>query len=1152
MKFDRLRIVGFKSFCESTDFQFQSGLTGIVGPNGCGKSNLVEALRWVMGENSYKNMRASGMDDVIFSGNNGRPGRNMAEVGLTLDNSDRTAPAAFNDADALEVTRRIEREAGSTYRVNGREVRARDVQLLFADASTGARSPALVRQGQIGEIISAKPQQRRRILEEAAGVAGLHTRRHEAELRLKAAEDNLLRLEDVLKQIEAQVDSLKKQARQATRYKGLAAEIRRNEALLLHIRHRDVSVELAEAEHKLEEDVREVAERTRQQAEGARLQAIAAHALPGLREGEAKAGAALHRLAVAREQLDGEEKRAQERAAELQRRIVQLGRDLDRETALIEDAAGVLLRLDTEAEEIDGLSEASAEMEYAAKEKFADAEGALAESEAKLGEAQAALSDMNARRASLESALGDASGRLARFAAELAKVIDERDGLKTGAGGDEEIETLAIAFEEAQEALATAEENALGAEMRHVEARDEENRTRGPLAEAERKAQRLETEVRTLTKILDSAASDLWPPVVEEMSVEKGYEAALGAALGDDLDASTNVSAPAHWLLVGEDAEDPALPPGVESLARCVSAPLPLARRLAQIGLVLRGEGAHLQKLLKVGQRLVSKEGDLWRWDGFVAAAEAPTPAARRLAEKNRLGDLTIEAEAARRAADVLKAESERAQAVLRAAAEAEQDARQATRAATRRVEDARQASAAAERQRAQVAGRLSALEEASARLVGSRDEAAAKKVEAESALATLAAPAQLTGRLERARTAAAQARAEAAEARAAMQAMAREAELRARRRQDLIAERQSWDERSARARAQIAEFETRKAEAEAESQALAEAPDLFLARRRALIDEIDKAEEMRKLAADRRAAAETELADADKIARGTLDAMAAAREGRARTEARVEALRERHATILHTVATDLDCDVARLAELAGVRSGAELPSVEKVERTLENLRGDRERLGSVNLRADEELGDVEKKHTDLVAERDDLTEAIRKLRLAIQSLNREGRERLVSAFETVNKHFQELFTLLFSGGSAELQLIESDDPLEAGLEILAKPPGKKPQTMTLLSGGEQALTAMSLIFAVFLTNPSPVCVLDEVDAPLDDANVERFCDLLEDMRKRTDTRFVTITHNPITMARMDRLYGVTMAERGVSQLVSVDLQQAERFLEAV
>ena len=352
MKFTKLRIAGFKTFVEPTDFLIEPGLTGIVGPNGCGKSNLVEAMRWVMGENSSKNMRASGMDDVIFAGGGGRPARNMAEVALVLDNGARDAPAAFNDAEVIEVSRRIEREAGSTYRVNGREVRAKDVQLLFADASSGARSPAMVRQGQIGELIAAKPQERRRILEEAAGVAGLHSRRHEAELRLKAAADNLTRLDDILQQLDAQSKGLERQARQAARYRDLAAAIRRTEALRALIDHKEAARALAEAEAELERLGLEVAERTRLQAEAARVQAIAAHALPPLREAELERGGELQRLIIAREALDGEEKRAAARTSELARRIAQMTSDLARERALIADAAGVLERLDAEAAEL--------------------------------------------------------------------------------------------------------------------------------------------------------------------------------------------------------------------------------------------------------------------------------------------------------------------------------------------------------------------------------------------------------------------------------------------------------------------------------------------------------------------------------------------------------------------------------------------------------------------------------------------------------------------------------------------------------------------------------------------------------------------------------------------------------------------------------
>jgi chromosome segregation protein len=1151
MKFERLRLAGFKSFCDATDFRIEPGLTGVVGPNGCGKSNLVEALRWVMGESSYKSMRASGMDDVIFSGSGKRPSRNIAEVGLVLDNSDRRAPAAFNDAETIEVTRRIERESGSTYRVNGREVRARDVQLLFADASTGARSPAMVRQGQIGEIIAAKPQARRLILEEAAGVSGLHSRRHEAELRLKGAEDNIVRLDDVLKQIDAQIDSLRRQARQSMRYRALAQEIRRHEALARLIAWREHEAQFARAQSRLEADVREVAERTRAQGEAARLQAIAAADLPRLRDEEARAGAALHRLVLARDALAGEEKRAKERVAELERRIAQLAQDLQREEALIADAAHVMARLTAEDETLAAEAAKSEDVKREAEARRARLEQRLASAEGALVEAQAASADLNARRNALAAGLAEEARRLARFEGEWAAIERERAALRGAGADDSAFRAESEAAGTLGEALGRAEAEALAAEAAHVEARETEARSRGPLAEAERAAQRLETEARTLTKLLGSASGGPWPPVVDALNVARGYEAALGAALGDDLEASTDVAAPTHWSHAEGADGDPELPAGVEALASRVEAPPALRRRLAQIGVVARAEGKSLAARLKPGQRLVSKDGDLWRWDGFVSTADAPTPAARRLVEKNRLGDLSREAEAARQAAEVVRAQAARAQAALREAANAESAARQRARAARSACDAARDRLAATERRRAQTLSRLSALDEALARALTSRDEAAERKARSEAALKDLAPSDELALALERARSLAAQERAEFAEAKAAAQTLARESETREARRRAIAIEQGSWVERRAKAEAHIAEIAERRIAAQSELESLADAPAAFLQQRRELIGRLDEAEAARKAAADALASAETALAEADRAARAALEAMGSAREARAASEERLEGARQGRETLLRAIASELDVEPAGLGALAGLGSGATPPEAGLVERKLESLRQERERLGAVNLRADEELAEVAASRERLIAERDDLTEAIKRLRHAIHNLNQEGRERLLSAFDVVNKHFGELFATLFEGGSAELQLIESDDPLEAGLELLARPPGKKPQTLTLLSGGEQALTAMALIFAVFLTNPSPICVLDEVDAPLDDYNVERFCDLLDEMTKRADTRFVTITHNPITMARMDRLFGVTMAERGVSQIVSVDLATAERFLEA-
>ncbi|RBP05131.1 condensin subunit Smc [Roseiarcus fermentans] len=1151
MKFERLRVTGFKSFCDTQEFKIEPGLTGVVGPNGCGKSNLVESLRWVMGESSFKAMRASGMDDVIFSGSGKRPSRNNAEVGILLDNSDRRAPAVFNDHETIEVTRRIERESGSTYRVNGREVRARDVQLLFADASTGARSPALVRQGQIGEIIAAKPQARRLILEEAAGISGLHSRRHEAELRLKGAEDNLLRVEDVLKQIEVQVESLRRQARQSARYRHLAAEIRRNEALAHLIAWREAETAFADAAKKLDSDLVDVAERTRAQGEAARRQALAAAELPGLREEEARRAAALQRIAIARETLDAEEKRAATRGAELERRLAELARDLAREQALIADAVSVLARLDEEDATLAAALDGAGDVSTQAREREEAAGRALAVAEADLNEAQAASSDLNARRHALAAAAAEEGRRLARLEADHAKISADLAALRDGAFEDEEHERRAEAAAELAEALETAEQATLFAEEKHAEAREAEAATRGPLSDAERKAQALETEARTLAKLLGARTDARFAPVVDAISVARGFEAALGAALGDDLDAPTDEAAPAHWSLLPGFGGDPKLPDGVEPLAAQVAAPPALARRLTQVGLCARADGDRLSTFLEVGQRLVSREGDLWRWDGFVAAAEAPTPAARRLVEKNRLGDLEREAEAARQAAEVVRGAAERAQEALRRAAASETEWRARARAARAASDAARSALGEFERRRAETLTRLRAMEEAAARAKAACDESAERKAEAEAALADLVPSDELTLRLERARAAAGEARAAHADARASAQNLSREAEARRARRQAIEAERRSWATRRETAEVQIEGVAERRAAAEEEREDLAGAPFEFARRRRLLADEVAAAEAARKEAADALSLGETALAAADRAAREALELMGRARESRAAAEARVEATRARRADLLATIQSDLDIEPEGLAALAGATPGAPLPALADVQKKLDSFRQDRERLGAVNLRAEEELAEVEGARDKLIAERDDLTEAIRKLRGAIGSLNQEGRARLLAAFDVVNGHFKSLFSTLFEGGEAELLLVESDDPLHAGLEILAKPPGKKPQTLTLLSGGEQALTAMSLIFAVFLTNPSPICVLDEVDAPLDDYNVERFCDLLEEMRKRADTKFVTITHNPITMARMDRLFGVTMAERGVSQIVSVELAEAEKLMEA-
>jgi chromosome segregation protein len=954
----------------------------------------------------------------------------------------------------------------------------------------------------------------------------------------------------VIGQIGAQAEALKRQARQAVRYRAVAADLRKAEAMLCHLRWDAAQSEVAAAAQAKDQSVRLVAEATGAQAEASTRQTNAAVTLPQLREAAAVAAAGLQRLIIARETLDREETRARERIGELDRRIAQLGQDLARERKLAVDAEGALRRLAEEEATLTAESIAAGERGEGAGERVATAEAALAADEKAFSELTRALADLSARRNQLERAASEHSIRLARLDSQIAEVDTELRSIEAqGAGPD--IEAMAAAAEAAQTAVADAEAGALRAEASHSAARQGLDAARRPLEEAERRLHRLETEARTLAKLTGQAEQQLWPSALDLLNVEKGLETALGAALGDDLDAPIDPAAPMRWAGAEIDPSDASLPFGAEPLGRHVTAPPELARRLAQVGVVERADGPRLASVLKPGQRLVSREGDLWRWDGFAAAAHAPTAAARRLAQRNRLGDVERELAMVRAEVEVKRAAAAAAEEEVAAASAAEGEARVRRREAQSAADSVRDRHAAAERESGRVTARMSALTEAKLRLATSREEAAAMKGDAVEALAELPPAVEIEGELNEVRGRVTAKRAALAEARGEAQALAREAELRKRRLEAVVTERRQWEERRDGAGGQTETLESRLADTTAEREALNDAPEVFAEKRGALIEEIERAETTRRAASDELASAEKLSTEADRAARSALEAMAGAREAAARAEERFEAAKRRLTDIAHEIQELLDAAPDAVAALAGVEPGATLPSVSDVENDLEKLRRDRERLGAVNLRAEEELREVEAQFTTLTGERDDLTEAIKRLRTGIQSLNREARERLLASFEVVNKHFQELFTGLFGGGTAELQLVESDDPLEAGLDILAKPPGKKPQTLSLLSGGEQALTAMALIFAVFLTNPAPICVLDEVDAPLDDHNVERFCDLLGRMTEMTDTRFVIITHNPITMARMNRLFGVTMAERGVSQLVSVDLETAARFREA-
>ncbi|HYG86055.1 MAG TPA: AAA family ATPase [Azospirillum sp.] len=1148
MHFSRLRLSGFKSFVDATDLVIEPGLTGIVGPNGCGKSNLVEALRWVMGETSAKKMRGGDMDDVIFGGTSNRPARNLAEVSLSIDNRSRTAPAGFNEAEELEVTRRIERGSGSDYRINGKLVRARDVQLLFADNASGANSPALVSQGKVGQIINAKPQDRRMLLEEAAGITGLHSRRHEAELRLKAAETNLTRLEDVIGAMDTQLQSLKKQARQASRYRSLSEHIRKAEAVLWHLRWVGCQADLerartafGQAEGTVRELMLAVTRLTSRRTEDAA-------GLPEKRQAEAAAAAALQRLVIAKEQLESEERRVAEQQQALQRRLQQIAGDLGREQALAADAGDALSRLEEERERLLSAQADEEMLEEAAREALVEAREAVDELDRELTRLTERVAADDARRAATQRQVGELETRAAGLTKRIGEQQMQRALLERETAAHADVAEAELAVELAEQRLEEARETAEAAERAKTDSEPAQARARDALQAAEAARTKLKAEEKALSELLAAGSSDLFPPLIDAVTVASGYEGALAAALGDALTAPLDEAAPVHWCTLPPLPAAP-LPAGAQPLAAHVQGPDALARSLAHIGVVADAEaGACLAPTLSAGQILVSRDGGAWRWDGLTVQAGAPTAAAVRLKQRNRLRELRDELDAADEAVELAHEALDKAKRAAEEASQHDRRAREAVREAFASLNTARDRHTKLAREADAAASKLAALVEAIERLEADRRDAESQLDDARGLLDSLPDPREGRDSVNEQRATLAERRTALAEKQNALDRLTREAQARRQRLAAIQHEESSWANRSQGAGGRVDELQERSAAAESELAQLAGRPAEIAAERQELLSRIAEAERGRKRAADTLAEAESRLAETEKALRKAESDLADAREARARAEAAVQAAVQQGQTLTERIAERLECTPDQTRAAAGIGPDEPLPDTAATEARLEKLVRERENMGPVNLRAEIEANELEAQITGLQTEREDLLAAIARLRQGINSLNREARERLTASFDAVNRNFQELFTRLFGGGKAHLELVNAEDPLNAGLEIYASPPGKKLQVLSLLSGGEQALTALSLLFAVFRSNPAPICVLDEVDAPLDEANVGRFCDLVEDIAKEGDTRFLIITHHRLTMARVDRLFGVTMAERGVSQLVSVDLSAAEEL----
>ena len=1147
VSFRRLSIAGFKSFAEPTNVEILAGLTGIVGPNGCGKSNVVEALRWAMGESSARNLRGGEMDDVIFAGTTGRKSRDTAEVTLLLEETLGTAPPPFGDQAALSISRKLERGGGSSYRVNGKDARARDVQTLFADLASGARASAMVSQGRVGTLVSARPEDRRMVLEEAAGITGLHARRREAEIKLRAAEANLARADDTRAQLDQQLGTLKRQARQANRFRNISDLLRQADSELLSIQRARTEAARIVARSALETARAAAAVATQAAAEATRLATEATDALPPLRVQESDARTSLERHRVAQEQIAADEQRARSALGDAARRLGQLRQDFSHAEQLQRDAATAEQRL---ALEDTGLAEADAghdDRQRSAETEAQAASEAVQVAEAAANRATEAAAAANATAQAATQMLQQAEQRARRADEQHARLREEHARLTA-----QQIDPALLARAEAETAtadaaVATARAALEQAEQTRLATGAALLTTREALSAAESARSRLAAESQALAEVLAVKDGERWPPMVDSLTVPAGLEAALGAVLGEELTSALNPGAARHWRELPPFDPIPELPDDATALDGLVQAPPVLSRALSQIGLVDDDRtGSLRQSALAPGQVLVSRAGAIWRWDGYTIRAGTPTAAAVRLRQRNRLADLRAHLVAAEQASATARAVRAAAETQARSADATEQQARQARREAEQRLERARSSLVALRNQAATAASRLTLADEQIARMAAEHDEAATGLVRARDTHAALPDIAALRAAVDQSRAALSAARTTETAARGLRDSLIRESTGRAQRRRAIAAERNGWTERARDATERVTDLAARQAEAETEYAALEAAPGKIAAQRAEALDASQDAETRHRRAAAALNAALAVASDTDRAARAAEMSVSGRREDAVRAEGAVEQADHAWGTIAERILERLGVDAALPEPPADLSSESE----DRVRKRLERLQKERDEVGPVNLLAEVESEAIETQIGVLETERLEIQTAIAKLRGSIGHLNREGREKLNAVFQEVDRNFQQLFTRMFNGGRAHLALVGSDDPLEAGLEIYAQPPGKRLTSLSLLSGGEQALTALSLIFAVFRCNPAPVCVLDEVDAPLDDANVERFCLLLEDMVKETGTKFLVVTHHPMTMARMDRLYGVTMQERGVSRLLSVDLARATEMVD--
>ena len=1139
MKFQSVRISGFKSFLEPTEIQMNRGLTGVVGPNGCGKSNIVEAIKWIMGENSARQMRGDGMDDVIFSGTNERPSRNFAEVSIKLDNSEKKAPAIFNHYDEIEITRKIEREKGSVYRVNGKQVRARDIQLIFADNGTGARSSGIVGQGRIAQIIDSNPEDRRVILEEAANIKGLHSRRHEAELKLKGASDNLDRLSDIEQTYKEQLIELEKQGRKAARYRSVGERIRKAEATLFFNLMNNAKKEANDLDIQLKNANENVSQGQIKVAEHTKSQLHLANKTPDLKKDEAEKAAILQTFNITKIKLDEEKSSAQNALQNIINQINLINNDIVRESEIKEDAKKSLSTLLTEEknlrEDTENFSTKITKATDLVKKLRSISDAAndkLSTITSEIYSIKSDKSDLEKRIKNLKQKIEVTQNQLANF-----NIEDDKNRFKLDKEKIINLKKLIQENNQLNDGYKVELEKLEKLETRLVEEKN--------------------TAVFEFNKVnleFDSLSTLLGRDTLNSNTLEKtigninNLEEAIGSVLGETLlapilsdDQSTENAT--YWRDDFKTISTASLPESVIPIVTKITKSSILDTALKGVGIVDNKEIAFkLQKELTFGQALTTPSGGLWRWDGFVQPQGVQNSYSERLQQIARLRLLQNKLPSLKEKQSLSE---KRLEECFNNIKKYKDDLANLQVKLSSLISESNEL----ELQNTKVESKLLSSEALIKELKNTERMSLEELSELEKEFNnSLNLPSLLAEELK-VRNNADQSRNELTDAMAAEQQIKSEESFKSRNLIQLGHQKENWKVREEEAKTRLISLEERLIASQNEKNRLSTLPESFEKKEAELNIKIQEAILNRNTATDQLVKNETSLNDADKLLREAEKAVSTLREEMIKIEALLNLSKAKIQNIEDRVFEKLKIKSTELDKFINTKEEDQpIKSIEILEKTLQRLLNERETLGAVNLRAEDEMNEMLNKIEVMSKERVDLEEAIAKLRSGIFELNKEGRQRLKESFEEVNENFKQLFQKLFGGGNAELRLVGNEDPLQAGLEVLASPPGKKMQLLSLLSGGEQALTAISLIFSVFLCNPAPICILDEVDAPLDDTNVGRFCDLLNQIVDETNTYFMVITHHRLTMAKMDRLFGVTMEQKGISKLVSVDLEQASRI----